>query len=254
MGGKCKQAAVYHGDDGLRIFSNEDVIIADTLILGSGNANGTVSVRGKDGQPLIELLARDDEAVIGVGQKGRPGRLTMYNATQHQSVDLNAKTGRLQLGGGGLDGAVSVLGADGEPLVELLGKPDECVIGLGQSKRPGRISIYDDAGRGTVEINGKVGDITLFNADCAEEFDLAGLREPPKAGYVVILDEQGCLRPAQSPYDPRVAGVISGAGDCRPALVLDRREQSQAVDPSRCSERFLAGPTLRPNQYARAIS
>ena len=40
----------------------------------------------------------------------------------------------------------------------------------------------------------------------------------------MILDEVcGALRPCRWSYDRRVAGVVSGAGEYRPALVLDRR-------------------------------
>ncbi len=106
--------------------------MSDTLILGSAAANGTVSVRGKDGQPLVELLGRDSEAVIGAGQKGRPGRLTMYNGAQQQTVNLSAGTARLEIGGGSVAGAVSVRGPDGQPQVEMLALPAESVLGAGQ--------------------------------------------------------------------------------------------------------------------------
>lgn len=65
-------------------------------------------------------------------------------------------------------------------------------------------------------------DVSLSNADCAEEFELTypHLSEP---GTVMSLDGEGALRPSQSAYDKRVAGVISGAGEYRPGIVLDRK-------------------------------
>jgi len=78
------------------------------------------------------------------------------------------------------------------------------------------------AGRfeGNVEVTG---DITLVNADCAEDFDVAtaGTLEP---GTVVICDADGALRPSVSPYDKKVVGVVSGAGPYKPAIVLDRQD------------------------------
>ena len=35
--------------------------------------------------------------------------------------------------------------------------------------------------------------------------------------------DDGALRPSERQYDTRVAGVVSGAGDFKPAIVLDRR-------------------------------
>lgn len=72
---------------------------------------------------------------------------------------------------------------------------------------------------GDVEVTG---DIRLANADCAEDFDVHDfdLIEP---GTVMVLDDEGGLRPSRSAYDRRVAGVVSGAGSFRPGIVLDRR-------------------------------
>ncbi|HKR24442.1 MAG TPA: hypothetical protein VJS15_04225 [Allosphingosinicella sp.] len=61
-------------------------------------------------------------------------------------------------------------------------------------------------------------------ADCAEDFDVAedaGVVEP---GTVMVLDDDGALRPSTSPFDARVVGVVSGGGQYRPAIVLDRRD------------------------------
>ena len=198
--------------------------MSDILVLGSAAANGTVSVRGKDGQPLVELLGRDNECVIGAGQKGRPGRLTMYDVNGQQTVNLATADAHLTLGGGGANGSVSVLGKDGQPLVELLGRDNECVVGLGQVGRPARISLYDAKAQGSIEINGGTGDITLFNADCAEEFDIALGCAGLDPGSVVVLDDERSIREATAPYDHRVAGIVSGAGQYKPALVLDRRK------------------------------
>jgi hypothetical protein len=66
------------------------------------------------------------------------------------------------------------------------------------------------------------GDVILTNADCAEDFDVAetAVADP---GTVMVLGEAGRLEHSQRAYDKRVAGVISGAGDYRPAIVLDRQ-------------------------------
>jgi len=63
------------------------------------------------------------------------------------------------------------------------------------------------------------GDLFLAGADVAEEFSVIG--DMP-AGTVAVLDQDGNLTPSRRPYDTRVAGIISGAGDRVPALTLDR--------------------------------
>src|SRR5262245_46674208 len=65
------------------------------------------------------------------------------------------------------------------------------------------------------------GDVKLVGADCAEDFDLAGHADVPPGSVMVIADE-GTLAVSAIEYDKRVAGVVSGAGDYRPGVVLDR--------------------------------
>jgi hypothetical protein len=66
-------------------------------------------------------------------------------------------------------------------------------------------------------------DVSISNADCAEEFELV---EPLAAGpgTVMSLNNDGMLHPSFEAYDRKVAGVISGAGDYRPGIVLDRQQ------------------------------
>lgn len=66
------------------------------------------------------------------------------------------------------------------------------------------------------------GDIILGNADCAEDFAVSPTAQA-EPGTVMVLGSDGGLRESSAPYDKRVAGVISGAGCFKPALVLDRR-------------------------------
>jgi hypothetical protein len=88
------------------------------------------------------------------------------------------------------------------------------------------------AGRfvGNVEITGNLNmssstsDIVL--GDVAEGFSPQDGKviEP---GTVVVLDQHGLVRPGDEAYDKKVAGVVSGAGNYRPAIVLDK-QYSQA--------------------------
>ncbi len=88
------------------------------------------------------------------------------------------------------------------------------------------IGVFGEGGKlagrfiGDVEVTG---DIRLANADCAEDFDIGGT-DVVAPGTVMVLDEEGALRPGCAAYDKRVAGVVSGAGSCRPGIVLDRQQ------------------------------
>jgi hypothetical protein len=70
-----------------------------------------------------------------------------------------------------------------------------------------------------------VGDLLLMNAssgDIAEDFDLEDDPGNAEPGTVLVIHQNGRLSACSEPYDTRVAGVVSGAGDLRPAIVLQR--------------------------------
>jgi len=72
------------------------------------------------------------------------------------------------------------------------------------------------------------GDIELINGDCAEDFDIA--EENVEPGTVMVLNESGSLQPSFQEYDKKVAGIVSGAGGYKPAIILDSQhsqDQSQ---------------------------
>jgi hypothetical protein len=102
---------------------------------------------------------------------------------------------------------------------------------LGTSK--GGIGVYGKGGRlagffeGDVEVTG---DIRLTNADCAEDFDVLGAHKV-EPGTVMVLGLEGALSESLQPYDKRVAGVISGAGDYKPGIVLDTRQAAGNRQP-----------------------
>lgn len=74
------------------------------------------------------------------------------------------------------------------------------------------------------------GDIRLANADCAEDFDIVDA-DQVEPGSVMVLGEGGKLSQSRLAYDKCVAGVISGAGDYKPGIVLDKQHAGQGRKP-----------------------
>jgi hypothetical protein len=72
------------------------------------------------------------------------------------------------------------------------------------------------------------GDVQLAGGDLAEQFGVVGPASPD-AGSVVVLAGGDHVAVSSEPYDHRVAGIVSGAGNYRPGIVLDRKP-----DPGRC--------------------
>ncbi len=103
------------------------------------------------------------------------------------------------------------------------------VFGVSHSAKSAGVSGHNDQGgfagffEGKVTVVGSLtvtDDIILTGADCAEEFPVAeGTSEP---GTVMVIESEGRLRECREAYDSRVAGVISGAGDTRPGIILGR--------------------------------
>jgi hypothetical protein len=120
----------------------------------------------------------------------------------------------------------------------------DAIVGVSSSKVHAGVSAVNDSGgfgvwargtpaghfEGNVEITANLtvnGDVFLPGADCAERFDVdqSGTIEP---GTVMVINDKGVLEPSHEAYDHRVAGVISGAGEFRPGIILDTHESECA--------------------------
>jgi hypothetical protein len=93
---------------------------------------------------------------------------------------------------------------------------------IGGNGQDGGIFLYPktatnlgDLGQANIVLSAEKGDVTFANADCAEEFDIADAEEI-SPGMVMVLDEDGKLQQSRTAYDKKVAGVVYGAGDCKP--------------------------------------
>lgn len=92
----------------------------------------------------------------------------------------------------------------------------------------GNVFVQNANQQTTITLDGELGDIILANGDCAEEFDCVD-DVAPEPGSVIVLDGKQQVKRCDRAYDRRVAGVISGAGGYRPAIILDRRDLPNRV-------------------------
>jgi hypothetical protein len=90
-------------------------------------------------------------------------------------------------------------------------------VGIGTTNPTAKLAVNGD-----VEVTG---DIRLLGADCAEDFDVSEA-EAAEPGTVMVIDQEGTLKPSKQPYDKRVAGVVSGTGSLKPGIILDKQESN----------------------------
>ena len=116
------------------------------------------------------------------------------------------------------------------------------VVGVTTSSRHAGVSATNTAGtaifaqgspaghfQGDCYVSGDhrvAGDVILVNSsgDVAEDFDVEDGSAHEEPGTVLVINSNGKLCASFDPYDTRVAGVVSGAGDLKPAIVLQRIE------------------------------
>lgn len=158
--------------------------------------------------------------------------ITLRNNHGHDTIKIDREATKLDLGKISMSGDQPSLwvGSIGiEPrtptsLPNLLGICERTKI-YSFEVDPNSCKLWMRRSNGTnaVTIDGEAGDVILENADCAEDFEITEA-EQIEAGSVVALNNAGQLEKSWLPYDKRVAGVVSGAGDLKPGLVLGRRQ------------------------------
>ena len=227
-------------------------------VLGTGPANGVIGRSTGDGQGFAGVFG---EAIDGPGVSG--------SSTGSVGVDAKTIDGPAALraihsgaGGPGVLGISKAVGVWGKSTGDGLGSSGvfgEAIDGPGVSgTSTGSVGMDAKTQTGpaalrAVHLGGGVaglfggdvhitqtlrvdvdievkGDIRLTNADCAEDFDIAG-GYAVDPGTVMVLNDAGGLAASAFPYDKRVAGVVSGAGAYRPGIILDKRETGAMRQP-----------------------
>lgn len=168
----------------------------DSVVLENSNKVPRIQLNGAEGS----IICTSNAWVAVYLIDGNTGELTLQgiNPPGHSLPRIRFEPGgaNIWLGGNGQDGSLFLFRKDGDNKTI-----DNC----------------------TIRLDAASGDINLNNADCAEDFDIAET-EGAVPGAVMVIDEGGKLRPSREAYDKRVAGVLSGAGDFKPGIVLDKKQ------------------------------
>jgi len=237
---------------------------AGDVVVGGNGVQGDVMLKRKDGQTSVSLRGDAPENILVRDRSGKPVLNFVGDAFDNKAAALwlgthtadgGAKAALVVLRGGAGNDAIVLNGGAGEnifvrdagnkPVFNFAGDAFEgkiagLWIGAPRSdaggKKPGLIVVRDNEGRDSIVIDGAQGDIVFNNADCAEEFDVSDAAGV-EAGVVMVIGDDGRLHPSNREYDRKVAGVVAGAGECRPAIVLGRHSSELPRHPIALSGR-----------------
>jgi len=189
-----------------------------------------LSIQNNDGMGIggwfngTELLRVTADGKLGIGTPKPAGKLDIADQSSRMLfVDILSTAALYVLNSAPSSSAALILANDQKEWhLQIDGTGG---LKLFESSAPSSSVGVDTAGNLTV-----TGDVLLTGADCVEEFDVVG-NEVLEPGTVMVIDDDGALQKSQEAYDKRVAGVISGAGEYRHGLVLDKRPSEKARVP-----------------------
>ena len=197
--------------------------------LGGNGANGDMLVFPSTATHL-DMATYSSKATIHLdsggnlylGSNGQDGDLLIFPSKSTNINDLNQATVRLD-GAGNFtikDGkGIDIFHIDGGGAAMRIGPHGET------TDKGGVFIVRSKGGSETIRLDGDTGDVILQNADCAEEFDVSDCMDsvPIEPGTVMVMEPDGKLSQSLTPYDKRVAGVVSGAGSFKPGIILDKK-------------------------------
>jgi hypothetical protein len=193
------------------------------LQVGAPGNDGDITVRDGEGRSVFNVDGRT--ARLRVGSQGHEGDIIVRDGQGRSVFEMDGSTAHLRVGAEGNEGDLTVQNGQGERIFHVNGQT--AGLRLGANGSDGDLRIFDSNGNVTIHLDGQTGTVQATGEDCAENFEVAAGKDL-EAGTVMVLGEHGRLQESTRPYDRKVAGVISGGGDCRPGLVLGGRPRQRA--------------------------
>lgn len=193
------------------------------------------------------MSIREDAARgnLWLGGDGVDGDLIVFAANATNNEDTTKSTfhvdgdgGNLWLGGNGKDGDIAVFPSDATNNHDLKQSTfhfdgNGGNLWMGGNGRDGDIVLFPgsatdnhDLSQATIHLDADSGDIKLQNADCAEEFEVEVL-EASDPGTVMVISDDSRLRVSDQACDHRVAGIVAGAGQYRPGIILGHNKDGK---------------------------
>ena len=228
----ASSAAMYIGANGnegdLRITDNagRESFIFDgasgSLYLGATENRGKLSLRDNSGNDAI--IVDGGNAALYVGRTGNEGDIIVRDNSGNDVFIFDGNSAALYIGANGNEGDIQVRDGAGRTVFNFDGQ--YAALRVGAAGNEGDIICLDNNGNESIHLDGGSGDIILRNADAAEHFDVVDVSvvEP---GMTMVLNEEGKLTPSSSAYDRKVIGVVAGAGNYRPGIILDKKDGSK---------------------------
>ncbi len=209
------------GDGSLNISDNTG---ERRVALRVSDSGGSLHTYGPGGQESTSLETNDTGGVLWV---------TSSDGTLVAHLGVDGDGGAFWVSNNAGD-SVTFLGADsdGEGVFWVSGSGGESRATVGVDADGGFLRLEDNADETVVLIaadsGGGAGFISVSGSrvhDVAEVFDLE-TRDGVVPGSVMSVDALGSgrLMPAAAPYDRKVVGVISGAGEFQHAMLIGSRE------------------------------
>jgi hypothetical protein len=192
----------------IRSVATKDTAVFATTNTGIGvdaRSNTNMGIHASSSQGIaVRAVATKDTAVFatsdkGIGVDARSNTNMGIHASSSQGIAVRAVAEK--------DTAVFATSDKG------IGVDARSNYGIGIYGKGGSYAGYFD---GIVMVTG---DVQLHNADCAEEFE-ARDAENTEPGTVMVIDAEDTVCPSTEAYDKCAVGVVSGAGEFKPGLVL----------------------------------
>ena len=175
-----------------------------TFVGGGMSTDGKIIVKDCSCNTVFSFLAKSSR--LKIGDTNKPGRIVIKDENNQDSLIFASKTSRFSIR------------INGRRTLHF--DANTSTMTLGNRGYNGILQILDEQGNERILLDGNTGDIRLSGADCAEEFDVLYKKDAPP-GTVLVFNDKGNLEPSYKEYDKKVAGVVSGAGEFRPGIVLD---------------------------------